>query len=414
MQYSRLARVALLFAGLAVGGGARAQDAQLCVVCYGCGQYWGAADQMFGHAPTGVKPYGVTGASPGEAIAQHVAAKKQDGSYCSYDVTLDGSSYPIHLWTGGPLFGHIYGATESFSRKWGDGTCGNVQRYPYDYAKAPDGLMAYNTAICRLPPGPSITLAGPTETKPRGTSGWRELMLTATVTQGGAPAPGKAVTFKLIPKAAPDGHQHGNLATKPAGSVANGSTDATGVYKVAYFPSEFAGIYTVEASCDGCGEPARMDVTVRVPGLVELTASTRRPPAYTLIGQTATHPRSHYFSVAGLHAFFSLVGTMRSMDWTNPGVNDASLVWGGRFDITGRWSGSHAGHRDGDELDISFSRPAGVSQDIRNKTYDKLAEARQFTTPQVLWHLNDNPDTGSSAHFHIYLLGQKVSAKTQY
>lgn len=413
VRFFKAAKATTLIAGLMIWGAGSAQEAMDCVVCYACGQNLGGFHSYF------LDEQNPRGATPGEAMAKHVARAQVvyvNTLYCSYDVALDGSKYPLYLY--GRLVGYVYGAVEMSSYRRislaGIRSCDPVKQYPYDFERAESSPWAYNAAICRAKPGPSIVLSGPTETKPRGTSGWRELMLTATVTQDNAPVSGKAVTFKLLPKAAPDGHEHGDLASKPAGSVANGATNGAGEYKAPYLPSEFAGVYTVEASCDGCDRTAKLDVTVRVPDLVEMTASTRKPPAYTLIGQTATHPRSHYFSATGLKALMSLVDTMRSLDWSNPGINDASLVWGGRFDIAGRWGGSHAGHREGDEVDISFYRPAGVSLEVRAKTYRKLAAGKQFESPQALWHQNDNPDTGSSAHFHIYLLGQKSSFITKY
>lgn len=416
-RFSTAQRTAWLVLGLAGSTAGWAQNGQetVCVACYSCGQHLDGADHYLhpswkqGHvAPT-----------PGAAIAAHVEAFRAASahSYCSYNVTLDGSKYPLYLY--GQLYGYVYGATEYWSRRAypvkPDGPCEPEVRLPYSFRQE-GAIWANNAAICSLPstPTPAITLEGAAETKPRSTSGWRELMLTARVMQGATPVAGKAVTFKLTAKAAPDGHEHGDLASKPAGSVANGATNGAGEYKAPYLPSEFAGVYTIEASCDGCGGTAKLDVTVRVPDLVEVKPSTAQPPSYTLVGETAAHPRSHYFSEPGRKALQALVVVMKDLGWTNPGLNDSSLVWGGRFDIAGRWGGSHAGHREGDELDISFYRPGGVSQDIRSKTYDTLAKEKQFTTPQVLWHQNDNPDTGSSAHFHIYLLGQKASFKTRY
>jgi hypothetical protein len=398
---------------MAAGGMATAQAQERnCVVCFGCGMNPYYARQSFAEQEGLDYSFGAT---PQEAVAKHVSAQLATGIYCSYSVTLDGSAFDASV-----INLRVHGAVQRLSFKSPPSSttpCSTVIEKPYK-GPPPSGWfeddvnnMANNAAVCWVP---SIGLSGPTETKPRGTSGWRELMLTARVTQGNTPVAGKAVTFKLVPAAAPDGHEHGGLADKPAGSIANGGTNAAGEYKVPYFPSEFAGFYTIEASCEGCGSPARLHVAVRVPDLVEVTASTAHPPSYTLVGETTTHPKSHYFSEAGRKALQALILVMQDLGWINPGLNDSSLVWGGRFDIAGRWGGSHAGHREGDEVDISFYRPAGVSLDVRTKTYRKLAAGKRFESPQTLWHQNDNPETGSSAHFHIYLLGQKSSFITKY
>ena len=108
--------------------------------------------------------------------------------------------------------------------------------------------------------------------------------------------------------------------------------------------------------------------------------------------------------------------------WGQVGVNDASLIWGGKFDLGLRWGAaptggreeSHQGHRTGDELDISFINPAGISADKRKKVYDDLYESEDVDMPEVLWHEFDNPATGSKAHFHLYLLSQKASSIIKY
>lgn len=255
-----------------------------------------------------------------------------------------------------------------------------------------------------------VALAGPVETKPRNTGNWRELMLTAAVRQGDAPVSGKAIRFAITPKTASDGHVHG-LNGKPVGTISNGSTNASGELKSAYLPSEFAGVYTIEATCDGCSNKAALDVTVRVPDLVKLGPDSRTPSRYTLVGETTTHPGSHYFSKAGVQALQELIRMFQgsALNWGQMGINDSSLVWGGRFDIAGAWGGSHHEHREGDEVDVSFYRPQGISTQVRQKTYDEMKKGQLFQSPQTLWHLNDNLVTGSRAHFHVYLLGQKTS-----
>lgn len=258
-----------------------------------------------------------------------------------------------------------------------------------------------------------ITLTGPTETKPRNTGNWRELMLTATVRQGDAPVSGKTVRFTIIPKTASDGHFH-RLNGKPVGTISNGSTNAMGELQSAYLPSEFAGVYTIEATCDGCTNKAALDVTVRVPDLVQLGPDTQTPSRYALVGETATHPGSHYLSKASHDALDDFFDILIEQGWTTFGLNDSSLVWGGRFDIGAGWGGSHHEHREGDEVDVSFYRPQGISPELRRKTYDQLAKGRRFEAPQVLWHVSDNAATGSKAHFHVYLLGQKSSFTTPY
>ena len=85
------------------------------------------------------------------------------------------------------------------------------------------------------------------------------------------------------------------------------------------------------------------------------------------------------------------------------------------FDIEGKWlkpymnnkgkwvTGGHAEHRNGEQVDISFARPASVSMQLRKNAYDEVCtNARAPLSPDILWHEND----GYAPHFHIYLTGK--------
>jgi hypothetical protein len=213
-----------------------------------------------------------------------------------------------------------------------------------------------------------------------------------------------------------DGHAH-SLSGKPTGSIPNGLTDAVGELRVNYSPSEFAGVYRIEAGCGGCSNVASTTVTVRVPGLVALPPDSAVPPRYVLVGSTSTHPSNHFFTTEALEALDDIVALLHSAGWGVVGVNDASLSWGGRFDISGGWAGSHYDHRQGEEVDLSFNRPRPVPGQAISDVYEYLKSKEGITVPPgpaILWHLFDDPGSGSTAHFHVYLLGQKPSRITQY
>ena len=329
---------------------------------------------------------------------------------CSYSATLNGTQAPI-INANGQVIGRLHGVLESYVDYDNANQC--TVGVTFDHSPGGGGspfAFAASAVVCTVSSPLVITLTGVTEGKPRFTANWRELALTAKVTQNGTPIAGKSVSYKLTAKAGPDGHDHSNLFAKPVGSVAAGVTNAAGELRSAYLPSEFSGIYTLEATCGGCSNKATLDVVVRVPDLVELMADTDRPPAYTLVGETPAHSKNHLFTVSGREALRQLIERMSVLGWSNPGINDASLAWGGRFDIGAGWGGSHAGHREGEEVDISFLRPNFISLALRKKTYEELAKGNLNESPQVLWHQFDNPETGSKAHFHIYLLSQRVSS----
>jgi hypothetical protein len=259
----------------------------------------------------------------------------------------------------------------------------------------------------------------PPDPRPKGTEGkdpkssTHELI--AKVMEGSAPKAGVAVSFKSNVLPLSGGHEHeGN---RPEATVApiTGVTDANGQVKFKFIATEFAGEHVVTATCDSCSNKTADEVvTVLVPNLVQLGADYQSPARYILIGDTPKHPLNHFFTSEAKDALMGMMRLFKSADWGVVGVNDASLKWGGRFDIAGAWNGSHHEHLEGKEVDLSFVRPAGISSVLRQKVYDDANEAEGVSLPQILWHLKDNPKTGSKAHFHVYLLGQKASRTTPF
>lgn len=90
-------------------------------------------------------------------------------------------------------------------------------------------------------------------------------------------------------------------------------------------------------------------------------------------------------------------------------LNDASLYWGGRYDIKGDWRAPHQGHREGREIDISFLRAANpISRPKQNDFYDKFCKDTGSEIPfSILHHFVKRP------HFHIYLEKQKSCRRTE-
>ena len=280
-----------------------------------------------------------------------------------------------------------------------------------------------NTATCTSQ-GLNLTLISapnqtPPDPRPKGTEGkdpkssTHELI--AKVMEGSTPKAGVTVSFKshVIPLSG--GHEHeGN---RPEATVApiNGVTDANGQVRFKFTATEFAGEHVVTAACDSCSNKTADEVvTALVPNLVELGADYLSPARYILIGDTPKHPSNHFFTSEAKDALYRMLELFKNADWGVVGVNDASLKWGGRFDIAGAWNGSHHEHLEGKEVDLSFVRPTGITEKVRNKVYNDANEAEGVSIPQILWHLKDSPTTGSKAHFHVYLLGQKASRTTPF
>ena len=256
--------------------------------------------------------------------------------------------------------------------------------------------------------------------RPKGTEGKdgkSTLELIARVTENGNPKAGVAVTFAVAVEANSGGHDHHD-ASRPEGELLQDEdvTDVNGEIKLRFEAPEFAGTHVVAAFCSKCANTSvTKNINVKVPNLIELEGDYSRTAKYELIGSTPKHQGNHFFAPEALIALRKLLPIFAKYDWGVVGINDSSLKWGGRFDIAGRWNGSHHEHLEGKEVDLSFYKPFGtISEKNRQKVYDDLFESKGVGTPQVLWHLKDNPATPSYAHFHVYLLGQSFFRKKPY
>ena len=280
---------------------------------------------------------------------------------------------------------------------------------------------------CNLSKVLSLTPA-PYQNEPRpkeieGKDGKSTFDLIAKVTENGSPKAEVAVTFTSSVEAKSGGHDHHD-ASRPKGDVpASGVTDANGVINITFQAPLFAGTHTVEAVCNSCSnKTATHTLDVKVPNLTQLTGGGSGS-LYKLVGDTGKHSSNHWFSDAAKDALIDLLSIFKRYGWGIVGVNDSSLIWGGCFDVSGRWgkcTSNHAGHRAGEEVDISFYRPSGVSKDLREKIYNDLKDSHKIGLPTILWHVDDKPNPDptkpplSYAHFHVYLLGQKQFATTPY
>lgn len=252
-----------------------------------------------------------------------------------------------------------------------------------------------------------------TQPRPKGTGGTSTVELIAKVTEGANPKAGISVSFESDVQPRSGGHDHDD-ATRPKGtlSLAQGTTDANGEVKVTFKAEEVAGIHTIKATCANCtNSPASQEIKVKVPDLVEMPPDTKTPASYSLVGViTGVHNSSHWFSLDSRNTLYKIVDTMFKTGWGTVGVNDGSLVWGGVFDINRNWTKSHSGHRTGNEVDLSFGNPKGISEAQRRKTYTELCKKENTAfSVQTLWHQND----GYAPHFHLYLDGAGLTSQAK-
>jgi hypothetical protein len=308
----------------------------------------------------------------------------------------------------------------------------SVYDYPNGYPNIEydEGLYYENRAWaiprCATSQSQTLTLTPVPQTPPdprpkgaEGKGGKSTLDLIAKVMEGVNPKAGVAVTFAVEVAANSGGHDHHD-AKRPKGTVTptEGVTDANGEIKIRFNADEPSGTHVVAAACITCTNTSvTNNIDVKVPDLIYIPPDyAYTPTRYVLVGNFGdasngykhfNHKDTHFITEKSLENFKSIIQTFADLGWGQMGINDASLYWGGLFDIEGKWAkkGGHAEHRDGQQVDISFVRPASVSNDLRKKVFDEVCGSKGAALPVILWHQND----GYAPHFHIYLTGQGSS-----
>ncbi|MCR4304785.1 MAG: hypothetical protein NUV63_11285, partial [Gallionella sp.] len=233
---------------------------------------------------------------------------------------------------------------------------------------------------------------------------------TATVTNqdGSPPSEDVPVSVKVEVDPASGGHTHGE-STRPKGSVSPASGNTT--LSVTFVATEISGTHTITATCDMCSNSPQM-ATVKVM-VKDLETIPDDPTLYVLIGGEAgkAHHDNHYLTGDALNQLFVLAINYHHL-YPNDTVlhlNDASLVWGGKFDIAGNWTGDHAGHRKGIVIDIRANTALGNIPESLFTDFIDLAAG--MTSAQAQLHCSAGFDHANNCagdnnrHFHVILLG---------
>ena len=266
----------------------------------------------------------------------------------------------------------------------------------------------------------SIRLTSITEVRPAGTGGTTAITLTARVTTGASPKSGVPVGFAVDVTPNSGGHDHHD-GSRPKGklSAAQGTTDANGEVNVTFASPEISGEYTIKATCETCvNNPVSREVKVKVPELLNIFALPFRDPqwAYPGIGQVpGRHTDSHYLTITAATRLLGLAQKFNKIWPATPKLtlNDASLAWGGKFDIPATWDRNpraHAEHRVGDNIDVrANSAPGAVPANIRKIVFrwlrneslpdDNISPELAIESVSPLW---ENPGT-QNEHFHLRL-----------
>jgi hypothetical protein len=276
-----------------------------------------------------------------------------------------------------------------------------------------DGNFAKACYLNSPTPSLLLTLTGASQLKPAGTTDSVNLPLIAKVmTREGAPVSGVQVSFEANVVAYSGGHEHHDNS-RPLTNLTPlaGSTNGNGEIAITVRAPEVAGVHTIIATCGACeNRIASKEILIKVPDLLAISPS---PPkngdgsyAYALTSVDRTHAgngryhkNQYYLTEFSRKNVRALIDAFVAEGWGTVALNDASLPWGGRYDINANWRGPHEGHREGREIDISFTRARNPISAVKQKTfYKKFCEEKSVQVPfSILHHYALNP------HFHVYL-----------
>lgn len=172
---------------------------------------------------------------------------------------------------------------------------------------------------------------------------------------------------------------------------------------------------------------------VKVPNLIKIHSA---PTLYTLIGAVeGKHTDNHYLTADALDTIFGLAADyhLDRKFWqpskTNPkkfvppqplGFNDASLIWGGKFDLSGKWAGNHYEHHKGIVIDIRANNEAGAVQSDLFVEFEELVAKKGGAavlecTSNKVDGMGRNPKNGcigkdnsvdNNRHYHLRILGR--------
>lgn len=212
-----------------------------------------------------------------------------------------------------------------------------------------------------------------------------------------------------------------------------GKTNGSGIFEFTFGAEEASGTHTLTAKCDsGCQAPATATVNVKVDGLEQIPDGAS---FYTFIGDTAEHDMNHYLTPDAATNILYIAASYRAevkfwkrLKGKKPiprlpmRLNDASLIWGGLFDIKGKWKPAHEGHRKGIEIDVKANDDTGATGAIPLSSFDDFKKmALRYYGADAQVHCTSNRTDGqnrkppacigkdgsqdSNRHFHILLLG---------
>ena len=331
------------------------------------------------------------------------------------------------------------------------------QYWDQEYVKLSFAVVEPNTSLTITP---SETTVWP-DSLDKGTPSWFSTAfadpfvheLAIRLFDGCAPIPGQEVSVRAEWVYGSGGHLHGSSqdsvpyfgsmgrftvlsdTTRTALAAITDTTGPDGYLRLSYRAPEFGGsvdiIATAVVATDTLVNSFQLDV--RVPNLVPIPDTL----GDDLIGGTCDHhgprgsgepnfecrtPDDNHYATQETIGLLGAVRAVWEAHFPNQPfkVNDASLPFGGRFDICGEWSGCTTGHhfhRMGRDVDVRTSRdtlnPAGILvetvghhwnkqhtklvPDAANRGFEEMC-TRKGLKPTAQVHA----DGTGNEHYHLY------------
>lgn len=237
--------------------------------------------------------------------------------------------------------------------------------------------------------------------------------VTATVKDAqGHGKSGVAVSIKVDVEAGSGGHDHdagrhvspykGTLSAVSRTTVADGTTSFT------FTAPEVSGTHTFTAKCDSpacTNNPVTAKIDVKVDGLAPITPSglyALYEPDGSVVGATkGRHPSNHYLTTTAANKLIVIAINYHHRNPQAPvlHINDASLMWGGVFDIDAEadWNTPHKEHRRGTVVDIRANSTIGAIPPANFDAFIQLAQDRGVDA-----RVHNSGKTNQ--HFHVRLL----------
>jgi hypothetical protein len=195
------------------------------------------------------------------------------------------------------------------------------------------------------------------------------------------------------------------------------ASDSSGSVPFLFIASPVSGSHTIRATCDGCGNTATAVVNVKVDNLIEIPTS---PQLYALQDSSGKiigaipgmHTGNHYLTATAIDELKSLAILYTTR--INPNavlyLNDASLVWGGLFDVDSSkpWSSPHTLHDRGLSLDIRAANSGPNNEGtVPVSLFIKFMNEAKKLGFRIGLHCKNSSDTHyclgqpNNRHFHI-------------